>query len=1001
MLITAMGAAFFVGLRSAAPDMRYTFNNYYMRQSMFDIQVISNYGLTDSYIDRLRAVEGVEYAVPARSTDLFASFGDRTFLFRLHSGSPSDLEGVWPGVPEILAGRMPENTGEIAVSARFAETTRRSVGDVLTLSTGDDTSLEAFVAQEMYVIVGVVDSPLYVRGDLGSSNKGSGSLQAYAYIPFDDFIGDVYTEAQIIISNPDGLSRFDEAFGDVSALIEDELQLVGDEIAAHRRRILMSRASREISSATASLETARESLARNERELTESELAFAESEQALIRQRTALNELISAGRLDLDSGNAEIAAARLSIDQGKLALADARIQLEMMRATIEPGDSNMELQLGIAEAELAAKEGELQNAEAELDEKRSQILYAYAALDAVLYGGLAKLTAAESELSAARDALEDGRLLFTVEKSAAEAMMAASESTVSKARRALLDMPDAKCYVLGLDRNVGFESFRQDCDRIESISRVIPMFFFLVAALVAFTCMVRIVEDDRSTAAVMQSLGYSSAIVSAKYILYALSVCIPGTILGIAVGHQLFPTIIFDFGYRIMYVVPPAEILLYPDLCVSVSIISLISVVIPTILVGAGDRELSPAALMRPKAPPPGKRIMLERVNFIWTRMQFSSKVTARNILRYKKRFFMTIAGISGCTAIVLTGFGLRDSIRAVADNQFGDLFLYDFIITAADGRADRMDLERQLRALSEVTDWQYQRHESVDVGLDARGTLYETTLLVPDDAGLLADFVKLADPQSRAPVSPTDNGVVITEKLASLLGIAAGDRIIIIDEDDAEWALTVEGVAENYIGHYVYMTPRHYIELTGTVPKMTTIVGKSPRLENTRRDEISELLLENRGVVSLSFNSRMRNFYDETLDALNVVIFVLIVCGALLAFVVLFSLTGINIDERKREIATLKVLGFFEKEASSYIFRENIVNTVAGSILGLGFGVILHKYVMQTVEMDMMMFGKTVAPMSHLYAAILTVLFTLMVNAAMSGDIRDIDMIESLKSVE
>jgi len=322
-------------------------------------------------------------------------------------------------------------------------------------------------------------------------------------------------------------------------------------------------------------------------------------------------------------------------------------------------------------------------------------------------------------------------------------------------------------------------------------------------------------------------------------------------------------------------------------------------------------------------------------------------------------------------------------------------------MITVADGRADRSALERYLASLDEVNGWQYQRRENVDARLDAKGAVYEATLVIPDDELALPEFINISDWRTGEEIIPTESSVVITQKLASLLGISAGDEITLVNEDDEEWTVVARGVAKNYVGHYIYMTARHYAQLTGVQPEYTTIVGSAPGLTGDRKDAVSETLLENNGVVTLSFINRVREFYNDTLRVLNIVVVVLIVCGAILALVVLFCLTGINIDERKREIATLKVLGFFDGEASAYIFRENIVNTCVGSALGLALGIVLHQYVVRTVELDMIVFGKTIEPMSFVYSVALTFIFAIAVNAYMSRDIRDIDMIESLKSVD
>ena len=1007
LLITALGAVFFVGIRSASPDMNITLDKYFDQQTMFDIQVIGNYGLTQSNIEQLRAIGGIKHVQPAYSCDLFAKYGDTSYLFRFHSGLSANETENLIATPLITAGRLPQGSGECAVSQRFATMTNCSLGDTLELSTGDDTLLNSYVSHDEYIITGFIESPLYLRLDFGSSGKGSGSLQAYAYLPFDEFTLKAYTEAQVFLTNPKGYSRFDERFKKMSAAIEDELQLLGDTLTAQRKRVVAGYAAREITNAENSLLTAQSKLAISEQELAESELTLIENEQELLQQHAILNEQIMAKRRELELGHAELLAGEQIISQARQALSQGLQSLRETRAQLETGLSLSGIsedaleQLKRAEAGFIAKERDLRTASADLTDKRSELLAGFDMLDAALYDGLIQLSLAEAELSGGQDELAMGYGRLQAEKNSATQKLAASQETLALARRALGVLPEAKCYVLGLDLNLGFESFRQDSERVSHIGRVFPLFFFLVASLVAFTSMVRIVEDDRASAAIMQSLGYSSGKVLIKYILFALSIGIPGTALGIIVGYRLFPMIIFDYGYRIMYLVPRVEKLLYPGLCLRVSVISLISVVVPTVLVSLTDMKQSPAALLRPKAPLPGKRIMLEGYKFIWSRMNFSAKVTARNILRYKKRFFMTIAGIAGCTAIVLTGFGLHDSIRTLAAKQFDNIYLYDLAITVAEGRSDRLAVERYLEAQNDVESFQYQRRENVDARGGAAGDLYEATLIVPDDNKRLAGFIKLAAPHTKKPVSPTDRGVIITQKLARLLLVSAGDEITLINEDDEEWVVAVEGISENYVGHYIYMSPQHYSALQGKAVVFTTLLCNTLQLSEVRQDEISENLLENKGVISLSFNSKSRSFYNDTLNALNIVVFVLIVCGALLAFVVLFCLTGINIDERKREIATLKVLGFYDKEASSYIFRENTINTAVGAIAGLGLGVLLHQYIIRTVEFDMIMFGKIIDPISYAYSIALTFLFTLIVNAAMAGDIRDINMIESLKSVE
>ena len=1009
LLITALGAAFFVGLRSASPDMNITFDRYYDRQNMYDIRVISNYGLREKDISRLAALPDVVKAEPAYSADLFAKLGDASYLFRFHSLPSGSSGGPLTAAPVLVEGRMPEHLGECAVSNRFSRISGIAPGDILTISTGDDSSLSDILSQEKYTVTGLVESPLYLRVDFGSSSKGSGALQAYAYVLFEDFNLDVYSEAQIFLHNPQRFSRFDSRYKDLSAALEEELQAVGDDIAAKGRRLTVERALQGIAAGTKQAGALRDLLAQKELELAQGEATLAEQEWELRRQKDQLASKIAEGRFKLNAAHEEIRQAYQTISENQAALASAHrelaAQFQFQAAGEAAADAADAANMAQAIAALALKEEEINAAAAELEEQQSALLAEEAYLNSSLYGGAVQFILAEAELRAAVEALTEGRLSYEAQKAAAEDMIGAYEQKFNAARRLVSALPQAKCYVLGLDQDIGFASFEQDSKRIDAISYVFPLIFFLVAALVAFTSMVRIVEDDRPTVAALQSLGYNPGAVAAKYMIYALSVSVPGILLGIAVGHKLIPITVFDFGYKIMYLLPSIETPLHLDLCAWTLGISLLSVILPTLWVTRTNMRESPAALMRPKAPLPGKRIALERLENLWAALNFSAKVTARNVFRYKKRFFMTVAGIAGCTAIVLTGFGLRDSVKYVAVNQFDRVFNFAFQITLADeaGRADKAALERYLGVQKEVTDWQYQHRRNIEARLGEKTTSYTATLVVPDDVSRLAAFIRLVHPRSQKPLILAQDGIVITQKLASLLGAAAGDMLTLTDTDDNDRVYTakIAGISENYVYHYIYMAPDHFRSLTEKAPEFTTILVKTTEISEARRDEISADILENNSVSALSFNTKTRDFYSDLINSLNVVVLVLLISGMLLAFVVLFCLTGINIDERKREIATLKVLGFYDSEASAHVFRDNVVHTAVGVAIGLLSGVVLHQYVVRTAEVDMILFSKVITPPSYVYAAALTFFYMIIVNTAMRGSIRGIDMIESLKSVE
>ncbi len=1002
LLITALGSAFFVGLRSTSPDMNLTFDRYFDSQGMYDIQIVSNLGLTKDNVEAFRGVAGVERVEPAYSADLFAQIGDASYLFRFHS-LPENAEHML-AAPSLQKGRLTLMPGECLVDYRFALMAQCGVGDELTIFTGDDGPVTDFLTRKTYTIAGLVDSPLYLLPNLGSSSKGSGTLDAFAYLPAEDFTSGVYTEAQITLTNPRRYSRFDQQFKDMSGAVEDRLQELGDEMVQKRRRVLVAQGAREIEESRRALRASREELRQQEEALVRGERDWQEQAAELSQQKYQLKQGLDQGRKMLREGRRELDEARRSLEAGLAALRQREKNLALAIAATAAaaedaaGASNQAFLTALEEQKKS-----LLAAQRQLEEQELLLLQEELNIQAEDYGRQAGLGAAQRELELAADALADSRNALEAGKRTAETSLDLAEKAILQGQKALVNFPEGKCYVLGLEKTMGFGSFEQDSGRINSLSYTFPLVFFLVAALVAFTSMVRIIEDDRATAAAMVSLGYDTKTVMGKYLVYALAVAVPGTILGIAIGYRLLPVIVFNFGYRIMYLLPPIQVRLYGGLCAQAFLICIASVVLPAFFVSFSLYKQSPAQLMRPKAPQRGKRVFLENIKTIWRSLSFSAKVTARNILRYKKRFAMTVVGIIGCTAIILTGFGLRDSIRSITVNQFERIYHFSLRITIADEAkgSERSALERFLTAEKEIEAWQYQRRENIEVSFRQKEGSHETTLVVPQDPENLGQFIRLAEPGSEKTVNPTDKGVVITEKLASLLGVKAGDTITLEDEDDKIYQVPVAAVAENYVEHFLYMTPEQYGYVFDRKIHYNTLLCRTPALSQSRQDELGLDILDFGGVTALAYNDRVKDFYQDMIGSLNVVVLVLIISGALLSFVVLFCLTGINIDERKRELATLRVLGFYEEEAAAYIFRENVVNTIIGVALGLGAGVLLHQYIIRTAEIDRVMFGKSIALPSYLFAAALTFLFTLFVNTVMTKDIRNIDMVESLKSVE
>lgn len=559
-------------------------------------------------------------------------------------------------------------------------------------------------------------------------------------------------------------------------------------------------------------------------------------------------------------------------------------------------------------------------------------------------------------------------------------------------------IPDA--YVLDLKSNPSHVSYEKDSERIEAISKVFPLIFFLVAIMMAFTIIVRLIESDRAEIGTLRSLGYGAFKVYQKYIVFSLFAGIPSCIIGTLIGYWLFPSIVYNGGYKMLYILP--KLLtpinwLYSGLA---ALLAILSVLLPTLLLCLTQLKAKPAQLMRPPAPPPGKRILLERVPFVWKRMSFFSKVTSRNIMRNRKKSLMTIIGVLGCTALILTGFGLNNSIKDIVKVHFDELFLYDFRVNilqdAPDGYEEVEHILCQDPAVSGLM-----RYYSGSVVVKSVDGELDAGIVVPEDRAAFEKYIRFRETSGNRKVFGfLENSVIITQKMAYTLGIKAGDTVT-LSHMDKDVNVVVTDITENYIYHYVYLPKGIYEDLFGNLLPANTVVGRLNDNSEDAERRISSLLTQCPEVGNYTFSKGDKEFYGDLINSLLVIVLVLIICGALLAFVVLFSLTAMNVDERKRELATLKVLGFYDRETANYIFIENIVLTIIGIILGLIAGIFLHKFVGATAEVDMIMFGKFIHPLSYAYSAVMTFGFMIVVNLIMNPAIRKINMIESLKSVE
>lgn len=681
---------------------------------------------------------------------------------------------------------------------------------------------------------------------------------------------------------------------------------------------------------------------------------------------------LNAALPELDAAAVTLAGAKAQLDAGWAEVAANQEKLNIGLAQLEEGKK----QLKEARTKLADGEKELADGRRTYTEKKAEAEQKIADAEAEIADGMAEIADGKIELADAEKEIADGQ-------------------------KELDDLAAPTWYVNTREDSPGYSGFASDTGRIDAIAVVIPVFFFLVSALVCLTTMTRMVEEQRPLIGTLKGLGYSRSAIAFKFLLYAGIASTLGSVLGVLVGYLAFPTTIWK-AYGMMYIMP--AISLWNDLPLALSsvLFSVLCILAATWAACANELRSVPASLLRPKAPRAGKRVLLERMAPLWRRMSFMQKVAARNLFRYKKRFFMTVIGVAGCGALLVTGFGLRDSITGIVGLQYSGINQYDMMAVLTEPSTAAADTALN-KALPQYGQGLYTTSVLVDAAAAGETSGDMTVYLyIAEDAAALDAFIDLHQRADGAKVSlPGSGGAVVTEKLANRLGLNAGDTFSVSRVNEAPVTLSVGGIAENYILNYIYITPDTYRALFGETPEYDTVLINLDEGLAATDDEVMAALLEAEPVAGAMDTLTLRAQFDDMFESLNAVVWLIIAAAALLAFVVLYNLTNINITERTREIATLKVLGFYNGEVASYIYRENLLLTLIGIAVGLVLGVFLHNFVIVTAEIDEVMFRRVIEPLSY----VLSVLFTLacagLVNLVMLRRLRSVDMVESLKSNE
>lgn len=781
------------------------------------------------------------------------------------------------------------------------------------------------------------------------------------------------------------------------AAVEDGLSQLSQkesELNAGREQITAGQA--EIDAGWIQIQEQENTLAASKAEIEAGEQELEKGQKQLKAAKKKLNK----AQKEIDSNAETLAAGQAELDANVAKLNDSEAQyasgLEQYNSGARQIAEN-EAKLTSGEQEIAENEAKLADGEKEIADNEKKL----ADGEKEITDNEKKLQDAVKDLKKGEKDLADGKKEYEDAKKDAEDEIAENQQKLDDAKKELEDLEMPEWMVTDREELPEYTDYGDNADRLRNIGQVFPVIFFLVAALISLTTMTRMVEEQRTQIGTLKALGYKKSAIAAKYICYAFFATLLGSVLGMLIGEKIIPYIIIT-AYGIMYhnVANTISIDYQPGFALIASTASVVCTVGATLFASGKELQETPASLMRPPAPKEGKRVLLERLTFIWKHLSFSWKSTIRNLFRYKKRLIMTVFGIAGSMGLMLVGFGIQDSISDIAAIQYRELQHYDgMVIEDSDAtEEEHAELFEYMKENEQIA--HCNRVQMTKISAPKGSSSVSIYLFVPESLSEFAKDVTLKNRITGETYELTDEGAAISEKTASLLGLKVGDMIP-LKKGDKEYKVRVAVITENYMSHYLYMTPRVYEQTFGEKPEYENIVFT---MQEDCKDDLEmagSRILANPGALSISYTSSLASQVDRMLSTLDAVILVLIVSAGMLAFVVLYNLNNINITERQRELATLKVLGFYDGEVSQYVLRENVILTVLGIMFGAVFGILIHRYVITTVEVDAVMFGRNIKPLSFLYSGILTSIFSIVVNGVMHFKLKTIDMVESLKSVE
>lgn len=947
LVIVLLGVGFFTGIRETSPNMKDSLDAYFKKENVYDISLMSTWGITNDEINDLKNkgynVEG------AYSFDTLIHIDD-DYVAKVHSYDKNATMNKLV----VTEGRLPHSNNECVIE-KNKDVGHYKLGDKITI---DDNILK----EKELTIVGFVKSPLYVSLERGSTKLLNGKVNFYMYSLITNFDSDVFTEVYIDLNTED--STFSDKYITLRDSEVKKLESITEEYRDKRFNDEKNDALKELNDNI-------------DKYNKEKEDTYKKLDDALDKINKTEKELKS-----------NLTKLNNNEKKAKVEFANKKKELNNNKKEVESGISELKKNIAYMES-VGMDTTELKAQLSNLEKTLTTINNGYNTLLKQETKTYNEIKSSRTKIENAKKKLESSKVEIADNRKKADTEFEDAYKKIEDARKEIDELEKPEWYVLDLDSNLGYYQFSQDSERISKIAKVFPVLFYLVAILVCLTTMTRMVEEERSELGTLKSLGYEDNQILFKYMLYALLASVIGSILGVIIGTKTIPKIIYGM-YSLMYTL--GEFVSKTDL-VSYFVGTLIAIgciMLSTYSAVKKSLKEAPAELLRPKSPKAGKRVLLERISFIWNKLSFSRKVTVRNVFRYKKRFLMTILGISGCTGLIIAGFGLQDCITDMVPNQYEDVFSYDLEITFdKDNKNINKDYE-EISKFKEFSKTLKADKESIELtNIDTNQTIQ---IIIPFED--YKDFIKIRNRRTNEYYDLNDK-VIVSEKLYKLLKLKNNDELDIKLNNNI-YKTRVGGSTENYIMHYIYMSKKEY-----NSNSFNTMLVKVNNLTEESRKTLSKKLKEYGSVSKLTYNSLSRSIFDDAMKNLGSITIILIVSAGLLAFVVLYNLSNINISERKRELASLKVLGFYDNEVYKYISRENTILTIIGMTFGCLIGYILTMYLIKTCELDITMFSPKISIYSYIYSLLITVGFTILVNIATYFSLKKIKMVESLKSVE